>query len=214
MLEHIFSSKTRVKLLNYFLRNPDQPYFVRELTRLTGEHINSIRRELGNLLEFGLISETKKDQKKYYKTKKNFLLYNELRALFTKTDTIIEQEIQADLDAIGDVDVIILTGIFTGVDTQTDLLMAGKKLQRKRLENVLEKFSQKFGKPIRFTFLPAEEYRYRVSITDKFLYDIMVNKKLVLKDEMKKVLEELNAQRKIKEGEENEEEKQGLSREK
>mgnify|MGYP000725308155 CR=1 FL=1 len=67
MLEHIFSSKTRVKLLNYFLRNPDQQYFVRELTRLTGEHINSIRRELGNLMAFGLISETKKDQKKYYK---------------------------------------------------------------------------------------------------------------------------------------------------
>lgn len=197
MLEHIFSSKTRVKLLNYFLRNPDQQYFVRELTRLTGEHINSIRRELGNLMEFGLISETKKDQKKFYKTKKNFLLYNELRALFTKTDTIIEQEIQEDLDAIGDVDVIILTGVFTGVETQTDLLMAGKKLQRKRLENVLEKFSQKFGKPIRFTFLPAEEYSYRVSITDKFLYDIMVNKKVVIKDEMKKVLEALQEQKKL-----------------
>ena len=75
--------------------------------------------------------------------------------------------------------------------------MAGKKLQRKRLENVLEKFSQKFGKPIRFTFLPAEEYSYRVSITDKFLYDIMVNKKVVIKDEMKKVLEALQEQKKL-----------------
>ena len=46
MLEHLFGSRTRVKLLKIFLSNPDKDYFVRELTRKIKERINSARREL------------------------------------------------------------------------------------------------------------------------------------------------------------------------
>ncbi len=183
MLEHIFSSKTRVKLLNYFLRNPGQAYYVRELTRLTGEHIHSIRRELANLVAFGLLSEEGKDQKKYYKAKENFVLYDELRLLFTKADTVVGGEVSEELKSLGDLDVIILTGVFTGAQTKTDLLLAGATFDRKRLEPLLARFSQKFGKPIRFSFFPIDDYRYRLSITDRFLYDIMIGKKIVVKDE-------------------------------
>lgn len=184
MLEHIFSSKTRVKLLNYFLRNPEQAYYVRELTRLTGDHIHSIRRELANLMAFGLLSETVKDKKKYYQAKENFVLFDELRQLFTKADTVIESEIQDELRNLGDLEVIMLTGVFTGAQTKTDLLLAGKMLDRKRLEPLLSRFSQRFGQPIRYSFFPIDEYRYRLSITDRFLYDIMIGKKIVVKDEV------------------------------
>jgi len=173
-----------VKLLNYFLRNPGQAYYVRELTRLTGEHIHSIRRELANLVVFGLLSEEGKDQKKYYRAKENFILYDELRLLFTKADTVVGGEVSEELKSLGDLDVIILTGVFTGAQTKTDLLLAGTTFDRKRLEPLLARFSQKFGKPIRFSFFPIDDYRYRLSITDRFLYDIMIGKKIVVKDDL------------------------------
>ena len=65
MVQKLFGSNTRVKLLKLFLFNPNEKYFVRELTRVLDEHINSIRRELENLLSMEIIKEIKatKDSK-------------------------------------------------------------------------------------------------------------------------------------------------------
>ena len=55
MLEQLFGSRTRVKLLRLFLLNPEDKYYVREITRLVSEQINSVRRELSNLESLDLI---------------------------------------------------------------------------------------------------------------------------------------------------------------
>ena len=65
-MEQLFGSRTRVKILNIFLRNPEKTYFVRELSRMTGDFINSIRRELQILQAFGLLVSFHKDGKRYY----------------------------------------------------------------------------------------------------------------------------------------------------
>ena len=54
MIEQLFGSKTRVKLLQLFLANPGRSFYVRELTRKIDEQINSVRRELSNLMELSL----------------------------------------------------------------------------------------------------------------------------------------------------------------
>ncbi|MDO8489911.1 MAG: hypothetical protein Q7S47_00670 [bacterium] len=55
MLEQIFGSKTRSRLLKIFLMNPDKAFFIRELTRMIDTQINSVRRELDNLSQCGII---------------------------------------------------------------------------------------------------------------------------------------------------------------
>ena len=65
MLEKIFGSKTRVILLRLFINNPDRFYFVREITRNLNLHLNSIRRELANLENLGIVASfTKEDWEK------------------------------------------------------------------------------------------------------------------------------------------------------
>ena len=54
-LEKLFGSKTRAKLLALFFENPDKSYYVREITRVIEEQINSVRRELTNLNALGLV---------------------------------------------------------------------------------------------------------------------------------------------------------------
>src|SRR3990167_11160821 len=55
MLEQLFGSRTRIKLLKIFLAQPTQLFFVRELTRAIGERINSVRREIANLIRLGVV---------------------------------------------------------------------------------------------------------------------------------------------------------------
>ena len=67
ILDTLFSSKTRVKLLTHFFTKPDDEFFVRELTRMLGEQINSIRRELEKLEKIGLLVSRVEKRKKYYR---------------------------------------------------------------------------------------------------------------------------------------------------
>ena len=55
MIEQLFGSKTRTKLLRLFFMRKEAKFYVREITRLIDERINSVRRELENLKKFGLI---------------------------------------------------------------------------------------------------------------------------------------------------------------
>ena len=81
MLKRLFTSKVRVKLLKVFLSNPDEEYFIRELTRKLDEQINSVRRELDNLKKAGLLNFKTKNRKKYYIVNKNFILFPELKSI-------------------------------------------------------------------------------------------------------------------------------------
>ena len=55
MPERLFTSRTRVKLLELFLLHPEREVHVREICRITGLNINAVRRELANLEELGIL---------------------------------------------------------------------------------------------------------------------------------------------------------------
>ena len=84
MLEKLFSSRVRVRLLDVFLSNPERRFYGRELERMTEEHQNAIWRELRNLSELGLLTDETEGRTKYYRVSPSFPLYPELRALLFK----------------------------------------------------------------------------------------------------------------------------------
>lgn len=55
MLEHLFGSKARVKILKLFLLNPNEKFYIRQISRDSKLQLNSVRRELENLEKFGLL---------------------------------------------------------------------------------------------------------------------------------------------------------------
>ncbi|PIR13931.1 hypothetical protein COV49_00580 [Candidatus Falkowbacteria bacterium CG11_big_fil_rev_8_21_14_0_20_39_10] len=55
MLGKLFGSRARVKILKLFLLHPDKKYYIRQLARDLKLQVNSVRRELENLEEFGLL---------------------------------------------------------------------------------------------------------------------------------------------------------------
>jgi len=43
MLSKLFTSKTRTKIITLFMLNPDEEFYVREITKKIHENINSVR---------------------------------------------------------------------------------------------------------------------------------------------------------------------------
>src|SRR6266567_4501755 len=82
MIEQLFGSKTRVKLLRLFYGNPNRSFYVREITRKIDEQINSVRRELSNLLQIGIITSDTTNNKLYYEVNQKFEFYGPLQAMF------------------------------------------------------------------------------------------------------------------------------------
>ena len=85
MLEALFSSRVRVKLLEAFLTSPTKKYHSRELARIISERQNAIWRELRNLEEAGLLHSETHGNRKEYSVRTDSPLYPDLRRLMLKT---------------------------------------------------------------------------------------------------------------------------------
>src|SRR5690606_34249020 len=82
MAEQLFGSKTRVKLLQLFYSNPNRAFYVREITRTIDEQINSVRRELANLLSIGIIKSDTNNNRLYYEVNQDYQFHRPLTEIF------------------------------------------------------------------------------------------------------------------------------------
>jgi hypothetical protein len=187
MLKALFSSNTRIKLLNTFLLNTDEEFFIRELTRKLDEQINSIRRELDNLKKMGLLRSKVRNRKKYYYINKDFIIFDELKGIFLKASSNDEQ-MARKITKMGDVELMILSGLFIGKDSPVDLLIVGD-VDKNKLQSYLSE-SSKAEKDIKFTIISKKDFLYRLECKDKFVHDMVKDSKnLVLVNKLKKELE-------------------------
>ena len=183
-LEHLFSSKVRLKLLGLFLLNPDQNFFVRELTRRLDERINSIRRELDNLEKLGLLVNRTENRRKYYMVDRKFDLYEELRALMLKAGVTPQEKAIRQLRALRGIRKAVLTGVFTQQTMpKVDLLIVGNP-PKPKLQSIVAELEKMAGKQIRYSVIDKDEYDYRLNMRDQFLHDILSNEKISVVDKL------------------------------
>lgn len=196
MIDALFGSKTRVKLLNLFLNNPGKAFYVREITRLIDEQINSVRRELANMLSVGIIKSDSADNKLYYEVDQRYEYYVPLRAIFGNDKTAnnaIEAkpsslDWQGKLDDLGGIKLAMLGGVFVqGSASAVDLLLVGNPAPAK-LKSFIKSLEKKEGRELNYSVMRYDEFYYRLSIRDKFIAEMLSSKHTVIRDE-ERVLE-------------------------
>ncbi len=187
LLKALFSSQTRVKLLSTFLLHPEEEYFIRELTRLLNEQINSIRRELENLRRVGLVKARHKNRKKYYRIDTEFPLFQDLRSLFSKA-VQGESPFVVSLRNLPNVKLILLAGNLCGTDSKVDLLLVGD-LKKEVLEALLAQDPQM--KYVKYSIFSEADFLYRLSLKDRFVLEILNDPRhLLVLNTLQKQIEE------------------------
>jgi len=193
MFEQLFGSKTRVKLMQVFLENPGKKFYVRELTRMTDSLINSVRRELDNLVKLKLVvaedleekAEPQEEEvvaktfnaKKFYVLNPNNLIHRDLLNLFSKGKMLIEKRLIEKLKDLGDVQYLAFGGLFvddSGADT--DILIIGQ-YNKSKAKEIIDQFEKEIERPVRYTLFDSVEYNLRMDIADKFLAGILKNER-------------------------------------
>ena len=187
ILKALFSSQTRVKLLSTFLLHPEEEYFIRELTRLLHEQINSIRRELENLRHIGLVRARHRNRKKYYHIDPDFPLFHELRNIFAK-EVQAESPIVASLKKLPGVDLVLLAGNFVGTESKVDLLVVGD-IKKEMIEALL--LQDPNLKHIKYSIFSEGDFLYRLSLKDRFVTEILNDPRhLILVNSLQRQIDE------------------------
>lgn len=190
MVEQLFGSKTRVKLLQLFYSNPNRSFFVREITRKIDEQINSVRRELSNLLNIGIITSETTNNKLYYEVNQKFEYYQPLKEIFgggvkqtpKKAAPDSEAPEETGLDSVGHVELAIYTGQFTRDESAgIDFLIVGD-VNPNALRKYVNELEKQENKELRYTVLTMPDFQYRRQINDRFVVGVLGSKKQVLVD--------------------------------
>ena len=194
MIEQLFGSKTRVKLLQLFYSNPNRSFYVREITRKIDEQINSVRRELANLLNIGIISSDTNNNRLYYEVNQKYEFYKPLQQIFgapSATDDSLTAvsdttEDKVPLKQLGHVELILFTGQFTRDERSgVDILIVGDTNQT-QVSKYIAGLEQSEGKELRYVTMTPEEYRYRLEVNDRFLAMVMESKLQTIVDKRAK----------------------------
>lgn len=193
-IEQLFGSRTRARLLAIFLENADRAFYVRELTRRIDAQLNSVRRELKNLVDIGIVfevdgkilptentkEEEKKGEKKFYRVNPAFPLFDDLRSVMRKAAVFMHQSIVHALQKKGEVDLVLVTGRFLDVpDVPTDVFIVGN-IEAEEVALAVREFEREIAREVNFTAMTREEFLYRQEVGDRFLATILGAKHVIL----------------------------------
>ncbi|MBI2640660.1 MAG: hypothetical protein HYW91_02095 [Candidatus Sungbacteria bacterium] len=197
ILEKLFESVPKVKILRPFMRNPEYEFTFQELMERSQVRARSARTELKKLLRLGIVKNKlariqyevrpksrfrKKPPLIVHKTKKARVFYanqdfpflTELRNLITKASVASRKKLHHQINGLGKVKLAILAGVFINNDnSRTDLFIVGDAIKRGKLENFLSKVESELGRPLQYTVMDTKEFKYRLDMYDRFLRDIL-----------------------------------------
>jgi len=174
VLEMLFGSKTRVRVLRLFLLNPESEYSAGEVAKKNMISLVSVRKELSALKKINFIKEKSKKGLKTYILDNSFHFYPELKSLISKSTASPESKSLARLKGIGDVKLALISGIFLNYPkSKVDMVLVVNNINRGKLKNLMSSLEAEIGKEVSFALMNSEEFKYRLDMLDRFLLDFL-----------------------------------------
>jgi predicted nucleotidyltransferase len=175
MIERLITSRTRVKLLKLFFMNREREFYLRELARTTGENLNSVGRELKNLLASGIISERDSGNMKLYRVNALSPVHEELRMLVLKT-VGVGDALREGLSAIGSIKYCLIYGSFAAGgevgESDIDLLVIGD-MDEETLLKVIKNLEEKLRREINYILWGERGFVKKAGGKHHLILDIM-----------------------------------------
>ncbi len=190
VLEKLFGSAAKVKLIKLYLMNPENTYDASQAAERIKVTVGNTRKEISNLEKAGFIKskfyikEVKRQRNRtvetFRKRANGFTLdpkfpYIEAMELFlSNINPFKHKDIVNKISRAGKIQLLIISGIFIKAeDSRVDLLVVGDNLKLGSLDNIVKTIESEIGKEIRYAVLETSEFIYRNSMFDKLIRDIL-----------------------------------------
>ena len=174
ILEKLFDSPVKVKLLKLFLRNPDQFFTLSEIKKRSKSDLSACRSQVVRLESIKLIKSRVKSKKKEYAINPAFDFYNELRTLVLKSSPASKKKILKRVRGLGKINLAVISGVFTNTENaRVDLLIVGDSIKNNKLSSFFKDLEAETGKEIDYVVLSTKDFKYRFDMFDRFIRDVL-----------------------------------------
>jgi len=201
ILGKILGNPTRVKLMRFFLFNPEKSFEIKEIINRVRSSNEIVKKEIRLLQDISFLKQkkivveieqkTRKKQKRgkrvntangKTKTKKvpGFFLnqdffYNEaFRILLSQDNTPKKDAILKIFKPTGKIKLLLVSGIFIGeTEARADLLIVGDNLNKKLIEDKIRAIESDLGRELSYSVFETSEFLYRLNMYDKLVQEIL-----------------------------------------
>ena len=195
VLEQLFESQAKVKLLKFFFRNSKDIFQPKEIFKRLRSNISLLRQEMNKLENIGVIKQKKawlifettkrgrirKEKKTVYYLNPAFDFVNELRNLILKSTISSKDDLVNSVRKLGNIKLLVLAGLFTGDEAaKADLLIVGDKINSRKLNNFIKDLEAEVGKELNCAIMSNREFSYRYDMYDRFVRDLLTGKSEIL----------------------------------
>lgn len=190
ILEKLFGSAAKVKIIKLFLFNPESAFDSSETAERAKVSRVVTRKEIDNLEKIGFLKQ--KFYTKEVKRQKNrtiqifrkrvngwtldnkFPYIEAIKAFLSNINPFKHREIVDRISRAGKIQLLIISGIFIkDPDSRADLLVVGDNMKQNQLDHIIKTIESEIGMEIRYAVFETPEFNYRYSIFDKFIRDIL-----------------------------------------
>jgi predicted nucleotidyltransferase len=182
MLDLLFASDARVKVLALLLLNPENSFYQRQISALTGLPIRAVQREMERLLALKAVTTRKLGNQIHYQIDKDFFLYPELRGIFLKT-VGLTGVLGSALEHTEGIDLALLYGSYAAnresATSDVDILVVGDITSRK-LRAAVREAEALLNREVNYVLYAPDEFRNKVREQDGFLQNVLRSPKIYL----------------------------------
>lgn len=184
-LARLFGNETKVKMMKLFLFNSERVFTTKDIAERVKSPISKVRHEVSILNKMGLV------RKKTIKGKNGFVLnpqfshLKQLQNFLIDVEPLQPKEIIRKLSRVGSIKVVITAGVFMhDPESRADILVIGDLIKKNKFENAIKSMEAEAGKELRYAYFSTDEFRYRLSMYDKLIRDILDYPHRVLLDKL------------------------------
>lgn len=173
-LSLIFGSSARPKLLRLFLFNKGEAFSAPEVALRAKVSLEEARHELAALVRARLLRKSGSGKEAAYRVDPRFEYLDALDAFIRATTVIKPAALIASLKRAGMLQLILLSGLFTGAaEAGLDLLIVGDRLEERALARTVASLEAELGREVRYAAFSTEDFRYRLGVYDRLIRDVL-----------------------------------------
>lgn len=183
MLEKLFGSRLRARVIGWLFTHPDERFFVRQLSKLLDEDSTNLSRELAKLEELDFLTSRLEGCQKYYQANTRSPMFEELKGLAVKTTGLADHLRKALKPLTTQIQIAFIHGSFARGEatakSDADLILVGS-LSSRDAAACLARADVKLGREISYVVYDSKEFKRKAKGGHHFITEVLKAPKIYL----------------------------------
>lgn len=182
MIEKIFGSRIRAKILGWLFTHPEESFFVRQIATILQEDPTNLSREMSKLENLGILTSKKIGNTKHFQANPHCAFFRELKGLVLKTAGVAGQ-IKVALERLTGVQFAFIYGSYAKGEekahSDVDLMIIGD-VDLNQLDPLASSLEKRLGREVNYLLFSQVEFQAKKRAKDGFLMDVLGEVKIMV----------------------------------